>query len=64
VREVAVYALTMAAYQHLNELSLDILQESLDSLESQIEAKDNFLTMHKDRSMGLIPVRRNGSSKD
>lgn len=63
VREVAVYALTMAAYQHLNELTLDMLRESLDSLVSQIEAKDNFLTVHKERVMGLVPPsRRNNGS--
>ena len=54
VREVAVYALTIAAYQHESILSLEMLQESLDSLVAQIEAKDNFLTAHKDRGIGLI----------
>ncbi len=54
VREVAVYALTMAAYQHENDLTLAMLQDSLDSLIAQIEAKDNFLTAHKDRSIGLL----------
>jgi hypothetical protein len=60
VREVAVYALTMAAYQHQSELTLAILEESLNSLVSQIEAKDNFLTSHKDRGIGLAFNRRNG----
>ncbi|MCU0512554.1 MAG: ATP-binding protein [Anaerolineae bacterium] len=61
VREVAVYALTMAAYQHQRELTLATLVESLESLIAQIEAKDNFLTVHKERVMGLIPSRRGGN---
>lgn len=54
IREVALYALTIAAYQHSNELTLEILEESLDSLIGQIEAKENFLTSHRDREMGLL----------
>ena len=60
IREVAVYALTMAAYQHSENLTLELLQNSLASLEEQIEAKDNFLTAHKKRDMGLLPTRENG----
>ncbi|MGB1286728.1 MAG: AAA family ATPase, partial [Aggregatilineales bacterium] len=60
IREVAVYALTMAAYQHSEDLTLEVLQNSLDSLEEQIEVKDNFLTSHKKRDMGLTPTRENG----
>lgn len=63
VREVAVYALTIAAYQHESVLSLDMLQESLDSLIAQIEAKDNFLTAHKDRGIGLVGDETTRSSR-
>lgn len=54
IREVALYALTIAAYQHSNELTLTILEESLDSLVGQIEAKENFLMHRHDRQMGLV----------
>lgn len=64
VREVALYALTMAAYNGQEELSLEMLQDSLDTLVKQIEAKDNFLTAHKKQEMGLgagsRKARRNG----
>lgn len=63
IREVAVYALTMAAYQHSDDLSLTLLEKSLDSLEEQIEAKDNFLTSHKKRDIGLVPTNHNGKGE-
>lgn len=53
IREVALYALTMAAYNGQEELTLEMLQGSLDTLVKQIEAKDNFLTAHKKQEMGL-----------
>lgn len=61
IREVALYALTMAAYNEQKELSLDMLKDSLDTLVKQIEAKDNFLTAHKKQEMGLArKAKRNG----
>ncbi len=56
IREVALSALTMAAYQDLDGLPLPVLRESLDSLTKQIEAKDDFLTAHKRTEMGLAPT--------
>lgn len=68
IREVALYALT-AAYQDCDHLPLRILQNSLDMLEEQIEAKEDFLTAHKKGDMGLSPSqkrnrRRNGFGID
>lgn len=62
IREVALYALTQAAYKHDEQLPLELLEDSLKSLLGQIEAKDNFLTSHRSREMGLLPDkrRRNG----
>lgn len=58
VREVALYALTMAAYNGTDELTLETLQASLDTLVNQIESKDDFLTAHKQKPMGLAAERR------
>ncbi len=63
IREVALYALTMAAYRHLETLSVDILKESLQMLVKQIEAKDDFLTSHKRRPMGLMETLRINGDK-
>ncbi len=63
VREVALHALTMAAYMETEELTLEMLEESLSALINQIEAKDDFLTAHKRQPMGLgerRKERRNG----
>lgn len=65
IREVALYALTMAAYQGHDYLPLKFLRESLDALEDQIEAKDDFLTAHRKTELGLhasrrVKKRRNG----
>lgn len=67
VREVALYALTRAAYNGQDQLSLAMLEASLDALVKQIEAKDNFLTAHKKQEMGLLGNRKaksNGSKAD
>lgn len=58
IREVALSALTVAAYQDMQELPLAVLEESLQSLLKQIEAKDDFLTAHKRAPIGLAPARR------
>lgn len=61
IREVALHALTMAAYQQMDGLPLDVLQGSLDSLVKQIEAKDDFLTNRKRGSMDFAQsIERNG----
>lgn len=62
IREVALSALTVAAYQDMDGLPLAVLEESLKSLEKQIEAKDDFLTARKRAPIGLInQARRNGN---
>lgn len=58
IREVALYALTMAAYNEHDILTLDMLHESLSNLVKQIEAKDDFLTAHKKQEMGLASQRK------
>lgn len=65
IREVALYALTMAAYEQEAGAALtkEMLQGSLQMLVSQIEAKDDFLVAHKKGEMGLATnkkARRNG----
>lgn len=61
IREVALYALTMAAYNNEEALSLAMLRNSFDTLVKQIEAKDDFLTAHKKQEMGLAAkAKRNG----
>lgn len=65
IREVALYALTMAAYNNEEALSLAMLQDSLKTLVKQIEAKDDFLTSHKKQEMGLAAkAKRNGFMYD
>lgn len=63
IREVALYALTRTAYNQKTELELDILEESLASLVEQIETKDNFLTSHKQREMGLTNLGGRASAR-
>ena len=58
IREVALYALMTAAYKNLDVLPVEILRQSLDQLNNQIEAKDDFLTSHKRRSLGLMGIQR------
>lgn len=54
IREVALYALTMAAYdEDAENVSLETLRKSMEMLTQQIEAKDDFLTAHKKGEMGL-----------
>ncbi|MEO1286458.1 MAG: AAA family ATPase [Chloroflexota bacterium] len=61
IREVALYALTMAAYNDAQVLSVDMLEDSFNTLVKQIEAKDDFLTSHKKQEMGLAAkAKRNG----
>ncbi len=53
IREVALYALTMTAYRKEENVTLTILEESLNKLNIQIEAKDDFLTAHKRSLLGF-----------
>lgn len=55
IREVAVYALTLLAYEDLSVLSLDVLERSFHGLKEQIEAKQDFLTQRSKRKLGLAP---------
>jgi hypothetical protein len=69
IREMALYALTMAAYNGNEELSLAMLNDSYDALVKQIEAKDDFLIAHKKQEMGLMSLsarkaKRNGVLND
>jgi hypothetical protein len=61
IREVALHALTMAAYSGQDEVDVDLLRESLQTLVAQIEAKDDFLVANKRSEMGLMAtqLRRN-----
>ncbi len=62
IREVSLYALTMGAYRGHDDLPLSILQESVNTLSNQIDAKENFLTAHKS-TMGLVrTMLSNGKS--
>lgn len=65
IREVVLYALTMAAYNDEESLTLAMLEDSFNTLVTQIEAKDDFLTSHKKQEMGLglgqRKSKRNGS---
>lgn len=63
VREVALYALTIAAYQDMEDVPLSLLEESLDTLNRQIEAKDDFLTSHKRAPIGLGPMNPRGNGR-
>ncbi len=65
IREVALQALTMAAYDDHDGVPLDVLEQSLGSLVEQIEAKEDFLQSRRRRGMGLLPnFRRNGRRDD
>jgi SpoVK/Ycf46/Vps4 family AAA+-type ATPase len=58
IREVALYALTMAAYREEAMVNLSFLQDSLNKLEEQIEAKDDFLTAHKRNEVGFTSKKK------
>ncbi len=51
IREVAVYALTQVAFQDMDALPFDLLENSFLSLRDQIEARDDFL--HQRASVGF-----------
>jgi archaellum biogenesis ATPase FlaH len=64
IREVALYALTRAAYRGDERISLELLQQSLDTLLQQIEAKDDFLIAHKKDGLGFASGKRGKRAKD
>lgn len=57
IREVALYALTMAAYRNEANVPLELLQASLEKLQVQMDAKDDFLTAHKRGGFGFSGVQ-------
>lgn len=58
VREVALYALTHAAYNDDASITLAALEQSLTLLKQQIEAKDDFLTANERTSLGFGGKKR------
>ncbi len=61
IREVAVYALTQVAYDDLEDLPVELLEDSFKRLKDQIEARDDFLTTRRSATLGLTPVHPNGN---
>jgi hypothetical protein len=60
IREVALYALTRAAYRNEERVTLESLQHSLELLNQQIEAKDDFLTANRRRIVGFSSILSGG----
>lgn len=58
VREIALHARMLAAHDHKTEVTLELLNQSVDSLTDQLKAGADFLTRR--RSMGLV---QNDSSR-
>ncbi len=52
VREIALHARMLAAHEHQTEVTLELLEQSVASLATQLEAGSDFLTRR--RSMGLV----------
>ncbi len=52
VREVALHARMLAAHEHRTEITLEYLEQSVDSLTDQLKAGADFL--NRRRSMGLV----------
>jgi hypothetical protein len=59
LREVAIYALTQAAYDGGADLPLSLLEDSFRGLREQIEARDDFLS-HRGNGLGYALARANG----
>lgn len=55
VREVALHARMLAAHNQQTEVTLDLLQQSLDDLSDQISSEPNMLPK---RGMGFSPQKR------
>jgi DNA polymerase III delta prime subunit len=56
IREVAIYALTQVAYDDLETLSPEVLEQSFYRLKAQIEARDDFLkSRDQENAEGVQP---------
>lgn len=51
VREVALYARMLAAHEHRTDVSLDMLEQSVQSLMKQVKAENDFLRQRRPISM-------------
>lgn len=58
VREAALHARMLAAHEHRTEVTLEYLQQSIDSLLRQIRAGSDFL--HERRPIGLVTNAKTG----
>lgn len=54
IREVAIYAMTQAAYADLPDLPLEVLEMSFTRLLDQITARDDFLRRHAGNGFGFV----------
>jgi hypothetical protein len=54
IREVAIHAMTQAAYNDMDVVPLDLLQRSLEHLLDQITARDDFLARHRNNGFGFV----------
>ncbi|MBI5958036.1 MAG: ATP-binding protein, partial [Chloroflexi bacterium] len=54
IREVAIHAMTQAAYNDLDAVPLDLLLQSLEHLLDQITARDDFLSRHRNNGFGFV----------
>ena len=63
IREVAVYALTQLAYDDLDELTMDLLEQSFKGLKDQIDARDDFLTQRSAENHGATNGKPVGESQ-
>lgn len=52
VREVALHARMLAAHEHKEEVTLQMLQDSVDSLKNQMRLDGNFLLQRKPMGLG------------
>jgi ATP-dependent 26S proteasome regulatory subunit len=58
VREVAVHARMLAAHERQTEVSLDMLQSSVDSLLRQMKMDGSFLAQRRPLGLGSASKRR------
>ncbi len=61
VREVALHARMLAAHEHRVDVTLDILENSVQSLLRQIHAESDFLTQR--RPIGLVNSAKKNNSR-
>lgn len=60
VREVALHARMLAAHQKRTDVTLDMLEASIDSLLRQMKIDGNFLKQRRPLGLGSSGSRRNG----